>query len=242
MLFRVIISEIKKTRWSVIIQIIFVTIALSTFTGISNYMFRNPDEEKWLWYLIMSLYFYGSMLFPLLAGILAALICRYEHIGGGWKQLLALPVTRTQVYLSKYLMIIFFLALTQLLLLVAIVVGGTIIGIEEPIPWGMMLKSVITGWVAILPLAALQLWFSILLSNFALPMTINVIFSIPAMLISQSEMFGPYYPWAQPFLGMMPTGYDFLNVSFETLLYVILGGWILSFFGGLITFNRRDMV
>lgn len=41
---------------------------------------------------------YAVLFLPLMTGVLATLICRYEHQAGGWKQLFALPTTRGSVY------------------------------------------------------------------------------------------------------------------------------------------------
>lgn len=37
---------------------------------------------------------YALLFLPLITGVLASAICRYEHQAGGWKQLVSLPVTR----------------------------------------------------------------------------------------------------------------------------------------------------
>src|SRR5690606_20910753 len=102
----------------------------------------------------------------------------------------------------------------------------------------------LSGWIAALPLAALQLFVSVVWSSFAAPLALNVIFTIPNMLIVNSEVYGPYYPWAQPLLSMLavsPDKYGAFNVPLETLLYVILGGFALFFTAGLTYFQRKEV-
>ncbi|MFP4977130.1 ABC transporter permease [Paenibacillus sp. CN-4] len=185
---------------------------------------------------------HAMLLLPILSGLFAALLCRYEHTDGGWKQLLSLPVTRTAVYVSKFLMIAFLLACTQLLMLAVIVVIGLTKGVEGAIPWTMLLQCVLGGWVACLPLAALQLAVSQAWSSFAAPLALNVSFTLPNMLIANSATYGPYYPWTQPMLAMIPRGeQDFgaFNLPLESLLIVVLGSFVLFFGAGFLSFKRK---
>lgn len=130
------------------------------------------------------------------------MICRYEHREGGWKQLLALPVTRGKVFLSKYLLLLLLVFAMQLLYLISIYLVGIIEGITDPFPMDIVWKTIVGGWLATFPLIALQLWVSIAFKSFAAPFAINVIFTLPTVLVINSERFGPYYPWGQPFLMM----------------------------------------
>lgn len=104
----------------------------------------------------------------------------------------------------------------------------------------------LSGWVAVLPLAAVQLWVSSRWKSFGAALALNVCFTLPAIFAAQSAEFGPWYPWAQPMLAMTPivtrTLEDTaLNVAPATLWVVIAGGMIVALLGGLITFARADI-
>lgn len=61
--------------------------------------------------------------------------------------------------------------------------------------------------------------------------------SLLYMLIANSSTYGPYYPWVQPMLAMMPYGDDSFgafNLPLETLMIVVGGSWIVYFTAGLI--------
>ncbi|WP_410489315.1 ABC transporter permease [Bacillus sp. DTU_2020_1000418_1_SI_GHA_SEK_038] len=119
---------------------------------------------------------------------------------------------------------------------------GQLKGYEAAIPWKIIAISVIGGWVACMPLAALQLFVSTAWSSFAAPLAINVIFTLPNILIVNSEKFGLYYPWAQPFLLMMPgqgESFGALNVSFETLFIVVIGSLFYFFYQDLPIFKEK---
>ncbi|PYI53749.1 ABC transporter permease [Paenibacillus flagellatus] len=209
-------------------------------------VFLEPGEgmdSPWLPALGIMSVLHAMLFLPLLTGVFAALLCRHEHIGGGWKQLLALPVSRLQVYVIKFVYVMLLVAFTQLLFVIVLLLIGTALGFSAPIPWSEIARSVAGGWVACLPLAALQLAVSTAWPSFAAPLAVNVIFTIPNILITNSAEYGPYYPWAQPMLAMIPRGgemsFGAFNVTPETLFLVILGSFVLFGVSGYVYFARK---
>ncbi|TCZ78793.1 hypothetical protein E0485_06875 [Paenibacillus albiflavus] len=237
---RVLQSEWLKLRKSSIWLLIFVSPILAFIVGALVDLGYND------WGVLLSqMVFTHAMLFlPLLTGVFAAFVCRYEHSGGGWKQLLALPMKRTHLYLAKFIVVFSLILAVQLLFLIGVVVAGAIRGLDSPIPWIMLLRSGLGGMVAVLPLIALQLTVSIAWSSFAAPLALNFICTLPNILVSNSADYGPFYPWAQPFIAMMPYNPDnfgAFNVSFETLIYVILGSFVVFFVSGFTYFQRKEV-
>lgn len=229
----------KIQKWLILILLI-VGPVLSVGAGQSF----EPDSssmDKWLWIYTVSTQQYAWMFYPVLTGVFAALICRYEHTNGGWKQLLAQPVSRTQIYLAKAFLLAAFAAASQLIFVLLFALGAWWNGLSDTISWGIVMKSALAGWIAVLPLAALQLWISFLWRSFGVPLAINIALSLPSILAAQSETFGPFYPWAQPMLAMIPKEGEFLNVNTETLVFVVIGGFLITSVGGWLNFVRRDM-
>jgi len=240
---RMIRSEWLKIRRSVLWLLAAASPLLAALGGMID---GGPDagggSEQWIAALQLMAVLHGLLFLPLLTGVFAAMLCRYEHIGGGWKQLLALPVSRTQVYAVKLAFVLLLLAVTQLIFLAAYLGVGLAMGFEGPIPWEIVAGSLVGGWVACLPLAALQLAVSVAWASFAAPLAINVMMTLPNLLIVNSANYGPYYPWAQPVLAMMPQdayGYGAFNVSAVTLFVVILGSFALFLAGGWLYWRRK---
>ncbi|WP_121610947.1 ABC transporter permease [Mesobacillus foraminis] len=234
-------SELLKLRKSSIWLLIFVSPALSTVIG---YAESAEAPHEWMLTLTYMAFTHGLLFLPLLTGVFSAFVCRYEHTGGGWKQLLAMPVSRGKVYLAKLMLVIGLLLATQLLFAGGYILAGLAKGYEPSIPWKMIGTSIFGGLVACLPLAALQLFVSTAWSSFAAPLAINVIFTLPNILVVNSEKYGPYYPWAQPFLAMLPSAesdFGAMNVSLETLLFVIAGSFLLFFASGFPYFLRKEV-
>lgn len=239
---KVLRAEFLKLRKSAIWLLIFISPALSFLVGLAE----SVEDKQFQWVVAISYmaFIHGLLFLPLLTGVFSAFICRYEHIGGGWKQLLAMPVSRGNVYIAKFLLVLGLLAITQLLFASGVLLVGQLKGFEEAIPWKTLAISSLGGLIACLPLAALQIFVSVAWSSFAAPLAINVIFTLPNMLVVNSEKFGPFYPWAQPFLAMIPTGQDgfgAMNVTMETLLLVIFGSFIVFFLTGFTYFQRKEI-
>lgn len=189
---------------------------------------------------------YAWLFYPLLAGVFAALICRTDHASGGWKLTLSLPVRRTDVYLAKSVLLVAALALANVSFGAWFLAAGTASGLKGAVPYATILMALLCGWIAVLPLAALQLWVSSRWRSFGAALALNVCLTLPSIFAAQSHEIGPWYPWAQPLLAMTPfalrqAGQQMLNVSPMTLWVVIVGGLIVATVGGAAMFARADI-
>ncbi|KKO52334.1 ABC transporter permease [Paenibacillus sp. DMB20] len=240
--FKAMSSEwLKLSRSRIWLQVLLspvLALAIGILSG-------NPGSQLPWHVLVGTMASMHALLFlPILTGVFGAMVCRYEHLGGGWKQLLVTPVSRGAVYCAKLSVVAVLMGAVQLLFLGAVFAAGWHHGVQAPVPWEMIATSLLGGWAACLPLAALQLFVSTAWSSFAAPLALNVIFTIPNMLIANSQTYGPYYPWTQPLLAMAPsTENDFgaFLVPFETLMLVVIGGFLLFFVSGMIYFQRKEV-
>lgn len=234
-------AEWLKLRKANVTGIIFAAPVLGSFIGLGYDLKTDVDINQWYLMLLGMNLPYGLLFLPLTTGVLAAAVCRYEHQAGGWKQFLALPVTRGQVYFAKFLVVLFLVLAMQLLYFGVLYGVGKMNGLTDPFPANVLYKSLIGGWVAAFPIIALQLWMSLFFKSLAAPLAVNVIFTLPAILAVNSEHFGPYYPWAQPFL-MMYVGTnpeDVFFVPWEQVLTVVGGSFLIFFLGGFLYFQRK---
>ncbi|GKU77892.1 ABC transporter permease [Paenibacillus sp. L3-i20] len=242
--FRLLASERMKLSRSYIWLLIPVSPLLSLIMGMLSNLNEYPSDQHYsaLHSIVTTLH--ALLLLPILTGIFSAFVCRYEHSGGGWKQLLSLPVSRTGLYAAKFVLVVIMLALTQLMFMGAVVISVHYQGIAGGVQWGQLIPNVISGLVACLPLAALQLWASIGWSSFAAPLAINVAMTVPNILIVNSATYGPYYPWAQPALAMISSKdmeFGAFTLPMESMMITIAGSFILFCAGGLIYLKRKEV-
>lgn len=245
MLKRVFSVELMKMKRSKLWFLILMGPIIGVMLGVWNFLqnidifIQTKEDNGWLEAWTQVGLFYSSLIYPVLIGVYAALLCRNEHIGGGWKALLALPVKRSTVYLSKLIVIILLIAVTQMFLMIFYLVIGLLFSIPGNIPWMILLGFMFKGWLATLPLAAIQLILSINWNSFGLPLAINIIFTLPVMLAVNTS-YGQFYPWAQPALAMSP--YDETPIQSLPIFYtLVLITFCLGVIGGLIKFNTSDI-
>lgn len=241
---RALAAERLKLSKSFIWLLIPISPLIALLIGmLVNLEYTEPELNSAV--IIASMASFHAMLFlPILTGILSAFVCRYEHSGGGWKALLSLPLSRPALYIAKFTVVAGLLAVTQLLFVGAVIAASAYQQIDGGIAWTLILQSTISGWVACLPLAALQLWVSTGWSSFAAPLTINVMLTLPNMLIINSAKYGPYYPWAQPALAMLsvdPKSFGALTLPLDNILITIGGSFIVFFLGGMLYFSRKEI-
>lgn len=150
-------------------------------------------------------------------------------------------MTRGKVFAAKYILLLLLVLVIQLLFFASLYVVGIRQGFTDPFPMQIVWKSLVGGWVATLPLVALQLWMAIMFKSFAAPFAVNVILTLPTILVVNSERLGSFYPWAQPFLMMYIGGdtSDTFFVPWDQLLTVVGGSFLLFFIGGYIYFQRK---
>ncbi|WP_408893747.1 ABC transporter permease [Paenibacillus taichungensis] len=237
--FRILSSERLKMGKSPVWLLILLSPLIALLIGLLS----TPSDQ---WSVLMGsmVFLHGLLLLPILTGVFTSFVCRFEHAGGGWKQMLVLPLTRTGVYAGKLTIVILLLAGTQLLLLGSILLAGMIQGMTYPIPWGFLTGKLLLGLFACVPLAALQMFVSLVWSSFAAPLALNFALTVPNILIVNSATFGPYYPWAQPMILMTPLeggGFGAYNVPLGTMLAVVGGSAVLFILIGVIYFRKKEI-
>lgn len=242
---RTLAVEVMKMRGSQIGWLLLVGPVMATVGGLGGFVQMREEfagQQEWVMLFGLFVLNYAMLFLPILVGVFAAMICRFEHQSGGWKQVLALPVSRSNVYLSKGLLVLGLLLAGQVLLLILMLAGGLVIGVEGAIPWGQLLHGMFYGWLAMWPLAALQLWVSTVWKSFAAPLALNVIFTLPAVAIANSATYGPWYPWAQPLLAMLPMERAISDFSQLNFWVIVVGGFVLLTAAGWRHFVRRDVI
>ncbi|KPC75381.1 hypothetical protein ADL26_07815 [Thermoactinomyces vulgaris] len=197
-------SELLKMRWSILAFVVLIGPAISLWIGFGVPTQIEEDFNPWLWFFSLSAHKYTLFFYPLMIGVFAAFVCRYEHIGNGWNRLFSLPISRLQIYLTKLAVVALLALATQMCFLIGFLSVGTLQELTGPIPWGILVSKTMGGWISSFPLMALTLGCSLFWKNFAATFAFNVVFTIPSIVVTGASLIGVWYPWSQPFLAIMP--------------------------------------
>lgn len=234
--------KLKRSKiWVLYVLAPFISVILAYTNFHNNYkLFVQPGDNEWIEAWTQVAVFMGSFVLPILVGIYAAFVCRGEHIGGGWKQLLALPVLRSRVFFAKSVMVAVMVAATMGILFILFMMVGFLNGLKGDLPFFAILGYVAQGSIACLPLIVLQLIVSIRFKTFGIPLAVSIGFTLPSILAANT-LLGQIYPWTLPMLGMSPP--DESPIDSYLLFYgVLIVLFILFTVPGVRNFSRRDMV
>ena len=172
-------------------------------------------------------------IFSLMLGttLLASQLADVEHRSDTWKQLFSMPVSRSATFAAKLLWLVALLAVASVLM----VLGYGAIWIWQGyggFPWADFGRAAALPYLAVLPLAAVQLLYSTQSRNQAGPLTLGILgtmFSMGAFPIP------PWTPYAMPHHALFavfgkPLAYPQLwqAVGTEVLVIGVIGAVLLA--------------
>jgi len=164
--------------------------------------------------------------------IIASMTAGIEHQMNSWKQTLALPVSRMQVFVGKFLLNALLLFCSVTLLILSTIVLGLLLGFPKAeIPYADLLHGAYLPYLAVMPFLALQAWLSIVVHNQALPLTIGIVGMIVSMFATRFDDWVPYkWVYLQPIAG---------HTYYPAVAGLLLG--IAVLLAGTVHFVRKDV-
>ncbi|MEG0470863.1 MAG: ABC transporter permease [Solibacillus sp.] len=206
-------------------------VALQTVNyGIRKDYLLQQSEDDWGYYL-GNVHSFTPLALILGIAILTSFMASIENETNAWKQLIALPVSKMNVYLSKFTVLTILLFVSSSLLLVLSLTYGLFLDLGANIPYAELIKSSYYPFLASLPVLALQLWIATVSQNQAIPITagvFGVIFAFSAYNLPD------WMIWKWPSL-MNEWNEPIINVALG------LGVGVLIYIVGMIDFTRRDV-
>ncbi|MEK4426866.1 ABC transporter permease [Solibacillus sp. FSL K6-1523] len=198
--------------------------------GIRKDYLLQQSEDDWGYYL-GNVHGFTPLALILGIAILTSFMASIENETNAWKQLIALPVSKMTVYLSKFTVLTILLFVSSSLLMVLSFAYGVYLDLGADIPYTELIKSSYYPFLASLPVLALQLWIATVSQNQAIPITagvFGVIFAFSAYYLPD------WMIWKWPSL---------MNEWNEPLINVALGigVGVLLYIVGMIDFTRRDV-
>lgn len=149
MFVRALQAEWMKGRWWNIFPLLLLPPVYGALTGAMNTPKVANPAQHWRLVYAMSANNFAMWFLPLVTCVLVALLCRYEHKDGAWKQVLVLPIPRWQIYAAKFLIAVLLVIVMQALFLIGVIGLNHEIG---AIPWKMLLTQCLargSGHIAI---------------------------------------------------------------------------------------------
>ncbi|MCM3784705.1 ABC transporter permease [Neobacillus mesonae] len=165
------------------------------------------------------------------ATILSSMMAGVEYQQGSWKQLLALPVSRRSVFLSKFSVIMMLLLTSCVLLFIGVIALGLTLGFNNQIPWMYLLKICFLPLAASLPLIVFLFTLTLAHENQALSVTVGITLAIAGLFSAQLPEFIPL-SWPM-FSILLPGG--------EKLALYGIGLGVVLLLAGMMYFGRKEV-
>jgi len=243
-LLRALHAELLKLKRTLAFRVIFVLpflVALLQFFIIWRTKKFAPSFNLWQTHPTNSLQIWAVFMMPLLITLETALLNGIEHADKQWKHIFALPVPRSAVYLSKFVVaqgLIFVSTLVLAVLTVLVGVAATYLRPElasaGPVPYLWIMKQATWVWLASWLITAIHIWISIRWTGFPIPLGAGIAGVFFALFAAGASL-GKYYPWLLPMN-------IFIEGRFTMALLLGIGGGVIAALIGCLEFVRRDVV
>lgn len=237
MIARVLSAELLKIRkkmiWFLIVlgPLGVIGLQAANFGLRYDYLSKLYENDPWggligeVFMLLVPTLFVGL-------AIVASMTAGIEHQTNAWKQTLALPVTRTQLFAGKFLLNALLLLCSSTLIVIGSVALGLCFGFPfADIPFVRLLEVAYYPYLAVMPFLALQVGLSVIMHNQALPLTVGIAGTVFSMF---STRFEDWMPYKWPYL---------VNAADRPLDSVAAGValGVVVFAAGALEFARRDV-
>lgn len=198
--------------------------------GLRKDYLLQQSENDWEYYLL-NVSTFTPLAIVLGIAILTSFMASVENETNAWKQLIALPVSKMTVYLSKFTVLACLLMVSSLLLMLFTFGYGLTLGLGEEVPYRDLVKYSFYPFFAALPILALQLWIATVSQNQGIPITtgiLGVIFTYSAFVLPDWMIWkwpSLMNEWNEPIINVL------LGIGVGLILYIV----------GMLDFTRRDV-
>lgn len=166
------------------IWIAFILLPLiSAFIGSLNYLGNIAILDD-LWYSLWSQHtiFLCYFFMPALLGVYCSYLWRLEHTDTNWNQLLV-HISPWKLVRNKLLCAAFMLGLSLLWITVLFLLSGKIAGVTSAVP-SEMPEWIVCGFLGGLCICCVQLFFSLVIRSFAIPIAMALMGSIASLALT----------------------------------------------------------
>ncbi len=209
---RILSSEWLRTKRAAIRWLTLCVPVIFSFCVIAYLVARPETSLEFVFEGFFTIW--TVFMLPLEVGILAGAAVQEEELAGSFRGFLGTGISRTKLYLGKYLLLFFCLSVCTLLATLVLYIGLRFVLPTEDAGW-LFWQAAALAMLGTLPIVAIHLW-----ASFAWGMGASVGISIAGILMA--AIFGltglgsnvwMFVPWTWPVkLGMLP-GTNFLKAT-----------------------------
>lgn len=183
--------------WLAFIVLPLIPAVLGTFNYLGNLaLLKSSWYSLWTQHTLFASFFF----LPALLAVYCAWEWRLENTDHNFNSFLTAPVSRTGLYLAKLVPAIGVSILTQLVCGVLFIASGFLAGIRDPLP-PELVEWLGCGALGSIAICAVQLFLSLLIRSFAIPVAIGLLGGIAGLMVT-AQGWGLYFPYSLLAVGM----------------------------------------
>lgn len=190
--------EFMKVKRSKILPLLLIPPILVVISGVSSIgMYMTPEyTDAWSAMFIQSALLFGYYLLPFSMVVVCVMIANRETKNNGILKMLALPVSKGKLALTKFLVLLSFLAIELLIFFGSFIIAGIvstqIMNVEESIPIFYLLTWILKLFVTMIPAIACMWAITVLFEKPLLSMGLNLLLIIPGILVANTPLWLVY--------------------------------------------------
>lgn len=225
MIFRALRAEWIKGKhapvWLAFVVLPLIPAGLGTANYLGNLsILQNQWYSLWSQHTLFASYFF----MPALLAVYCAWAWRLEHSDHNFNSFLTAPVPAWALCLGKLLPAMAVSVLAQLIIGVLFVVSGKLAGIDAPLPPELG-EWLLCGAVGSFAVCATQLFLSLLIRSFAIPVALGLLGGIAGLMVT-AQGWGLYFPYSLLAVGMRANNPNLLidvpQLAVSALAYVLI--------------------
>lgn len=210
---RVISSEWLRTKRTAVRWLTFCMPAAVSLCAVLYLAFRDGTTQEFAYEGFFTVW--TVFILPVAAGVLSGSLVNEEELAGNFGALLTTSLSRGKLYLGKFLLLVFCIAICTFLATVVLCIGMCA-AMPSKVAAGPFLAAAALTVMGALPLLALHLWVS-----FVWGMGASIGISLGGLLMaallgltSLGTGIWPLVPWTWPVkLGMLPGSFFLINAG-----------------------------
>ena len=188
----------------------------------------------------------GLVIFPMFVILICTLLPQIEYRNNTWKQVLASPQTKANVFIAKFLnihiLILLFLLAYHLFMLLVVVVAHFVLPeldiLHQPLNGKTLLLTAANSYITLLAIGTIQFWIGLRFKNFIVPVAIGLVlwFAGTIMMFGLHSSYAKYFPYSfQAFT------FPEFKSQLDRVAWTSLGYAVFFLVLGFIDFRRRRM-
>lgn len=202
MLLRLLKAERMKLKrspvWIAFLLMPIIPAVLGTMNYLGNIeILKSEWYSLWTQHTLFTCYFF----LPVMIGVYCAYIMRIEHSNQNWNKILTMPTHKSMIFIAKLLTVAFMILISEVWIGVLFVLSGKMVGMTAVPPYQSIIIWCLFGTLGGIVMASIQLFLSIYIKSFALPVGIAFAGGLSGLVFLAKDL-GHIWPYSLMAYGM----------------------------------------